>query len=426
MPRVTTLDESFNHSQNGMSRSDMTAAALVATRLNEVIIFRSTGPWSKRWLERNYPSKNFHVKGKSSDWGPHAGLVPTDGVYSKVGFNGDKAAAGSSENQKGLKSRFAVSVQLRLDETLIGEQLNRAEGGRTAIQAVHPMANGDKILMAQRSGDQKIFAFRARRALDGKYDIWVYDPRAGLVVRNLIFENPSTPLYVMASNEIGADQLPMTGDYDLMAVCPTWASYGNSSSRDIHKPAIRLHGVDAKSDHLPVEQRFYAGWGMDRVLDPRLHTMGTARSNWVAMQEKSEKKVDLKDLAKKNQLAEHPDMGNLTPRILQCINALNAEMKATDAKSALRRVHHNAESHRHAIFNGLNATDMTNIKPGEEFADGFPLTSFQPEWLRTKLGMAGNVVTIETLADFRLYAAELYRAGFYVPRSWTWGMDRIG
>ena len=79
------LDLSYKHPENGMTEKDMKACSLVATRLNEVIIFRSTGPWSQRWIDRDYPTKNFHVKGKSSDWGPQAGFVPYLGIYSKVG-----------------------------------------------------------------------------------------------------------------------------------------------------------------------------------------------------------------------------------------------------------------------------------------------------------------------------------------------------
>jgi hypothetical protein len=67
-------------------------------------------------------------------------------------------------------------------------------------------------------------------------------------------------------------------------------------------------------------------------------------------------------------------MGNLTPRILRCINMLNVQMGATGAKSALRRVHHNAESHRNHIFGALTATQMDG-------GDGFPLTVFQPRAL---------------------------------------------
>ena len=86
-----------------MPRRDMEACVLTAAALDEIIVFRSTGPWSKRWLSATppYPSKNFHVKGKSSDWDPHAGFVPHLGIYSKVGNNAGKAAAGTALNNEG-------------------------------------------------------------------------------------------------------------------------------------------------------------------------------------------------------------------------------------------------------------------------------------------------------------------------------------
>jgi len=133
---IQGLEGSYSHSQNGMTRADMEATALVANRQGEVIIFRSTGPWAKRWLERGYPSKNFHVKGKSSDWGPHAGLVPYNGVYSKVGYDPDKAAKGTKANIEGLHSGFADKQTLVLSVDQIEEQISRPEGSpaRTAIE----------------------------------------------------------------------------------------------------------------------------------------------------------------------------------------------------------------------------------------------------------------------------------------------------
>src|SRR4051812_23200443 len=67
------LQASYGDAENGMIQSDMRASVSVANALDEVIIFRSTGPWSQRWIKQSYPTKNFHVKGKSSDWGPQAG-----------------------------------------------------------------------------------------------------------------------------------------------------------------------------------------------------------------------------------------------------------------------------------------------------------------------------------------------------------------
>ncbi len=410
---ILGLAGSFGHSQNGMTLSDMQACSTVATRLDEVIIFRSTGPWAKRWLERNYPSKNFHVKGKSSDWGPHAGLVPYDGTLSKVGSIPAKAKKGTEDNDKGLHSGFAIKQILLLTREQINEQLDRKEGSKTALQAVHEMQNGDLILLAKRSGDFKITAFRAVKSPGGLFEIYVYPEKAGINLTKLTFEKADKPLEVMASAEIGG-QKPMTGDYDLMAICPTWAAYGSLSSRVISKPGIQLQG----GRNMP-GQSFAAGVGMDNVLDPSLHTMGTAKSNWQAMNPGKQAQQDPNRL-------EHPDMGNLTPRILQCINELNGAMGATGEKAALRRVHHNAESHRNAMFGALTDKDMVTRKDGDDYGDGFPLTVFQPKRLgaATSVAKYGEVCTLENLMEFHDYAADLYRANFYVPRNWIWKLPQ--
>jgi hypothetical protein len=407
---VIGFEGSYRHPQNGMTFADMKACCNVANRLDEVIIFRSTGPWSKRWLERKYPSKNFHVKGKSSDWGPHAGLVPYDGRLSKVGYDATKAAKGTHENDKGIASGFAIKKTLLLTFEQIKEQLTRPEGDpqRTALQSIHELQNGDYILIGLRSGDRKTVAFRAVKSTGGLFEIWVYPESAGTNLTKLTFEVTNQPLEVMASAEIGG-QKPMTGDYDLMAICPTMAQYGSLSSREISKAGIQLPG------RLVPGQKFAPGVGMDNVMDPSLHTMGTKKSNWGAMNAKGTK-LPPKD-AHRN---EHPDMGNLTPRILRCINELNAAMGATGSESALRRIHHNAESHRNAMFGALTENDMVTMKDGEKYGDGFPLTGFQPSRIANR--KFGDVCTVETLIEFREYAADLYRAGFYVPRNWIWNM----
>jgi hypothetical protein len=106
--------ESFTHADNGMTLQDMMAILSVARRRKEIIMFRSTGPWSRRWIERGHPTKPFHVKGKSSDWGPHAGFVPHLGVYSKVGGQEMDALDGDDANAHGIYDGFAKRVPLTL------------------------------------------------------------------------------------------------------------------------------------------------------------------------------------------------------------------------------------------------------------------------------------------------------------------------
>lgn len=444
---LTGLGASFSHNQNGMTFLDMEATKRVADQLDEVIIFRSTGPWSMRWLEKNYPSKNFHVKGKSSDWGPHAGLVPYDGTYSKVGYDPVKAAKGTKANDDGLASGFAGKQPLALRKTDIDEQLNRTAGSpaRTAIESkieIRGDRSRDLLLVCKRSGDRKQVVFRAFAGAGDTFEIRIYAPE-GLGSLNpfqIAISDPdgkkAMPFEVMTSNEIGAGR-PMTGDYDLFSICPPWAQYGSLSSRDISKDSIALaNGMSHRG------QTFSAGQGMDNVLDPSLHTMsqrGDFAKRKAALMTRMNTGMGLAggltpQLSKvyfgASAAAEHGDMGNLTPRILRCINALNSAMLGKNGNTALRRVHHNAESHRNRAFGALTERDMSTAKDGDQYGDGFPLTVFQPSTLysgkalNTRLNTVaryGDVCTLESLLEFRTYAKALKGSGYYVPKNWIWG-----
>ena len=448
---INGFDGSFSHGQNGMTKSDMLATMEVADRLQEVIIFRSTGPWAKRWLKREYPSKNFHVKGKSSDWGPHAGLVPYDGTYSKVGYDPGKALKGTHANDDGLASGFARKTVLILSTAQLDEQLGTPEGNppRTACEVKVPIPGSpDFLITARRSGDQKPVCFRAFSIGGGQFRIHVY-PAAGVIAANpfkVLDSDPkgikSIPLEVMTSNEVGAGQ-PMTGDYDLFAVCPSWSSYGSLTSRAIVKPGIELQGIGLRKG-----LAFQAGVGMDNVMDGALSTMGkmhlpgpntnamftkasmtttdyTARQDAMRTDKIANMPADsFKNYYRQGGWLEHEDMGNLTPRILRCINELNAQMGASGGKSALRRVHHNAESHRYRLFGALSGKDMVTKKDGEQFGDGFPLTVFQPRANGSSFNMPGyyRVCTLENLQEFKAYANALKNAGYFVPKNWIWGM----
>ena len=411
------LDASFADSENGMIKGDMRACIQVANELDEVIIFRSTGPWSRRWIELRYPTKNFHVKGKSSDWGPQAGFVPYLGKYSKVGHLQEKADAGTKANDKGLTERYASKTQLTLSLEELQLQATQPEESppRFALSAMEQVSGSkDYFLSAKRSGDGKEFAFRAVSVGTNLFQIFVYDEKMGTDRRKLLFEK-GTPLEVMTSGEIGAGNKPMTGDYDLMAVCPRWGNYGSKSVAAIEKPGVAFVGKGA-----PAGQTFVPGTNLDKVVDMRSNTGAPARGG--------DMKKTFQGLGPGN-VDEHPDMGNITPRILRCIGRLNTAMGAVGSSAPFRRVHHNAESHRHHMFGALTRADM-------EASEGFPLTVFQPASLlkpsaggkRQPTSRYDAVATLKTIGEFKEYATLLNEAGYFVPRNWTWGMsirDRV-
>ena len=415
---VYGLEKSYKHSLNGMTKEDMLACAQVANDLNEVIIFRSTGPWSQRWIELNYPTKNFHVKGKSSDWGPQAGFVPYLGIYSKVSGNKAKEDAGTKCNIDGLKHSYTRKKQLCLTLKELMIQRTKAAGylKSTAISSLVPISGSrDYFVYAHRSSDKKPFAFKAVwSSIDNHFKLFVY--KDCMEPNFLQFLEP-VALEVMTSSEVGAMNKPMTGDYDLMAVCPSWADYGSRTPSIITKPGINF----GRAGGAEPGQTFEQGTNMDAVLDMRTNTglKGgiNAKGQYKTYGANGFTASGYGKLVRNtpNLSAEHVDMGNITPRILRCINYLNAKMGQS---GPFRRVHHNAESHRNAIFGGMTENDM-------ERGEAFPLTIFQPQSLLKDEDLAKyeTVSTLVNIDQFRTYAKELHKGGYYLPRNWTWGMS---
>lgn len=433
------IGPSVGHFENGMPRSDMEACILSAAALDEIIVFRSTGPWSKRWLSATppYPSKNFHVKGKSSDWGPQAGFVPHLGIYSKVGNNAAKAAAGTRLNNDGIASGFADKAPLSLTRAEIQMQFSETceSPPRTAVFELKEFADDGVILLGCfRSGDRMRFNFVCRKKSGrNQYDVMLPPPGPIWGHWDTLVDRMTTgkldaamlaklePLEVMVSKEVGAGNRAMTGDYDLMAICPRWGDYMARSSVEISKDAIVL--ANPVHGHTPHGLVYKPGAALDKVLDMRLHTGHSAKTR-----DQAKLPVDGKSNVA---FQEHGDMGNLTPRILRAINTLNIDMGAVGPNSALRRVHHNAESHRHGAFGALTSRDMDG-------GEGFPLTAFHPPSALANLKpdpsepgkvrvspllKYGSVCTIERMTEFKIYAGDVHAAGFFVPKHWAWNMS---
>ena len=72
----------------------------------------------------------------------------------------------------------------------------------------------------------------------------------------------------------------MTGDYDLMSVCPTWNDYRNRTKTSIFKPGVNFIGKGVGP-----AARFSAGTNLDAVLDMGTNTgargpVGRSGTRW--------------------------------------------------------------------------------------------------------------------------------------------------
>lgn len=374
-------DNAGAHADQGMTQLDMEAVARVAAQRNEVIIFRDTGCWSRPYIALGHPTKPFHVKGKSSDWGPHAGLVPYNSEFSKA-FKQKDIDKGFGLNKSAIKENYARPIPLFVSENFIQTEL-LAGKGRAQVAPIARMTkprDGVAYFFCTKPNDDptqpgKNYVLMGKKVADGRYQIYTFQPNAALTDEKLLFldEARAEPLLVMT---VPGSELPITGDYDLFAVCPSWDSFGRA---------------DQKMDPTLDNPQQNASYNRTKA------TMADKSGQNSIVAAFSKRKIDAAFTP------EDPDRGNLTPRILAVVNALVSIMGGKYA-----RVHHNAESGR-------------PFAPGAE--DGFPLTTFHP-----KKGVGGYDflnATINDLGDLKDYFTKLYAGGYYPPRNHAWRMPNL-
>ena len=374
-------DTSHNHPDQGMTPADVQATQLVADQRNEIIMFRDTGCWSRPYIAAGHPTKPFHVKGKSSDWGPHAGLVPLNSEFSKA-FAQKDIDKGIAANKHAIQGNYGRPIPLFVSEQFIRNELLVAKGSarRTPIDRVTTPRPGVMYFFCTKPNDDpnapgKPYVLFGKKDSGDQYQIFTFPLDAPKTKERELFlkESSGEPMLVMTVP--GAD-LPITGDYDLFAVCPAWSSYGAKDKKmdptldDTRQNAsAKLTAAKAKSTDFQVAQQA-------RISLAKIEAAKTP---------------------------EDPDRGNLTPRILELVGALTAAMGGR-----FPRVHHNAESGR-------------PFAPGA--ADGFPLTTFHP-----KRGIGGYQflnATINDVGDLRQYFSAIFRDGYYVPRNRAWNMVNL-
>ena len=370
-------DNSVNHPDQGMTQSDIRAILNVARNRNEIIMFRNTGCWSRPYIEQGHPTKPFHVKGKSADWGPQAGLVPENSEYSKAWA--EKAIkSGIAANKHAINGNYARPVRLLLSEQFIRKELmvRKSSENRAAVDRITTPRPEVMYLFATKPNDDstkpgKPHVFLGKKGGDGLYEIFAFPAEAAKSNERSLFllESTATPLLVMT---VPGAKKPITGDYDLFAICPAWTNYGALDKK--MNPALDDKYIGASNKR--TQAKAAAG---DRVAIASLARLKAAETG------------------------EDPHRGNLTPRIAAAIASLVAAMGGQ-----FPRVHHNAESGR-------------PFAPGAE--DGFPLTTFHPG--RGIGGYSFLEATINEVADLREYFSRLYSGGYYPPRNQAWNMRSV-
>ncbi|PVZ72375.1 anthrax toxin-like adenylyl cyclase domain-containing protein [Pelagibaculum spongiae] len=239
---------------SGIVESHAWAFCNVAKANECFILIRPVNAFSPGLIKENYATKGLHVKGKSSSWGPHAGLIAEDQQYSKLRkrqyeslnkrlINYNKF---TSEVTNSLSSGAAKKIPLIItknrflelkEKKTISIHYKRMDGSIELragddepvfwLIPLQSMKNGkfDNIPATKKVMEDNIEAFSKMRSVIKGFDQGylvliekqINDSNQKSQPKNTTNRHPALqPFYVLANKKF----IPLTADYDLFTICP--------------------------------------------------------------------------------------------------------------------------------------------------------------------------------------------------------------
>ncbi|OJJ21544.1 hypothetical protein BKI52_13450 [marine bacterium AO1-C] len=96
----------------------------VAEQEQTIIISRAPGIYATKLIEEGYATKGFHNKSKSCNWGPMAGFVNTNPLFSKAGLSAKEQPKQKDRIDEAIKKYGAQSTQIIISEARRLELIN--------------------------------------------------------------------------------------------------------------------------------------------------------------------------------------------------------------------------------------------------------------------------------------------------------------
>lgn len=287
----------------GIVASHLAPLQNISVATNSIIGIRPVESVATGLIEAGHPTKDFHIKGKSANWGPQAGLICTDQAFSKLERfaqkTPEKVAKANQQIQACIQEGHALAVPLKLSRQRIDELVKLGQIDQLALKGPD-----GPLQLSTRGPSQQPYVFEGHPA----------SPASD----SYLITHQGKPVEVLAKQ---AEGKPLTADYDLHMIAPHISDFG-------------------PKDKLPVPDVAHSVF-KDRV----------GRYKQVP----KELSEDYKSAAHFYQ-KEDPHLGNATPRIEQMIGLINKKLVGEGE----RVVHHNADS-------GSPATEMAANYPATFF-----------------------------------------------------------
>lgn len=286
-PKIPGIETEYAQVINltGLAEEHLQPLQALAEKEQLVISFRPVEQVATGLISAGYPTKNFSIKGKSSNWGPMAGFIPADQFYSKLCGQKHKTEIMNKKVAQCIEQGHAGTQHLTLSESRINELV------AMGLLIRHQPDEKGQIMLDAKSPHGHHHVFTAKPEPGGQF--LIYSTKKDSTKKEM-------PVMVLSAPDVN---MPLTADYDLMIVAPRTEDFGG---QDI------AHNPDVSADAF-AEKRPYL------------------------LRRGSTTKTIHRELLER----EDPRLGNSTPRITALIPKINGALNRTKGTEV---VHHSMDA----------------------------------------------------------------------------------
>ncbi len=217
----------------------------VARELNAFILIRPVNLQATGLIKANFDTKDLHCKGKSSDWGPQAGFICVDQSLSKKANADDVVKNALVEKPHAHIAEVPLVLpKVRLEELVRLKMFKTVpQRGGTWDRVVSAVPNEPGkperyFGLGEISNPEKLSSAHIGRQLEETHRTWLsklpaqYPPGTPcypvyeLASADNHSEENAKVVMVAANND--AKKVPLTADYDVLALCPALSNYAST------------------------------------------------------------------------------------------------------------------------------------------------------------------------------------------------------
>ena len=219
----------------GVRADHLAALAKEASHQDSAIGIRFVEPSASKLIACGYQTKNFSVKGKTSNWGPMKGHVPVDQALSKLAMlHRDRIAQANANVQNmllqdqpqlyrqfsgvpsgdGTRMQIIAAPLLLSTRVFMGQYPHLSITAETSTIDFCDAAMPDVAFCARRRGEQWAFTYAEGDARHAPLQVVAYQDRD-------------------ASRALRGAPLLITADYDLLLLMPSIRSHGSKDNRPV-------------------------------------------------------------------------------------------------------------------------------------------------------------------------------------------------